>query len=335
MIDSKDINDYIQLSRLIGGFSELVQGSGGNISVKNDTHICIKSSGRILAETDLNYAYSICSIKKLQELFQKNDENTKSSVEDGESNSVPSMEVFFHLLPHKWIVHIHPTFLLKYLCSEGWRNIHSNYNSMFVPYKTPGLELSNYIHQNYHGESVLFLQNHGLIVCGTSPKEICEIVDSIYTENVSIIQNNYQHLHLTNVYDLLAEIQLKTNTIPVIKNTYKNPIFYDRLFFSLTPDIVLFLKKYPLVKEDSSEKLSYLFDKYYNHHKYIPSILKIQDRVYILGKNFKHCLAIEEIFYSYLEIVSSIRTKDLHTLYDDNVFALQNSEKEVHRMNIL
>jgi rhamnose utilization protein RhaD (predicted bifunctional aldolase and dehydrogenase) len=335
MIDSKDINDYIQLSRLIGGYSELVQGSGGNISVKNDTHICIKSSGRILAETDTNYGYSICSIKNLQELFKKKDENTKSAVEDGEPNSVPSMEVFFHLLPHKWIVHIHPTFLLKYLCSEGWKNIHSKYKSICIPYKTPGLELSTYIHENYNGETTIFLQNHGLIVCGNSPREICKILDNIYTENVSIIQNNYQHLHLTNVYDLLGEIQLKTNITPVIKNTYKNPIFYDRLFFSLTPDIVLFLKKYPLVKEDSSENLCHLFDKYYNLHKTIPSILKIQDRVFILGKNFKHCLAIEEIFYSYLEIVSSIRTKDLHTLYDDNVFALQNSEKEVHRMNIL
>jgi rhamnose utilization protein RhaD (predicted bifunctional aldolase and dehydrogenase) len=329
------IDDYINLSRLLGGYSDLIQGSGGNISVKNDTHICIKSSGRLLAETDTNYGYSICSIDVLKEKFKNNNENTKDCVEGGEIESTPSMEVFFHLLPHKWIVHIHPTFLLKHLCSSKWKDIHSTYPSLFIPYKTPGMELSKYIHSVYNGETVIFLQNHGVIFCAESSRDICNMIDTLYTENVNYIDKIYNHLYLTEIYDFLKEVKNKTNITPILKNTYKTVKLYDRLFFSFTPDIVLFLKSFPLIKEDTSENIITLFNKYFSLHNYIPSILKIHDRTFILGKSYKNCVAIEEILYSYLEIASSIRTKDINTLYDDNVFALKNSEKEIHRMNIL
>jgi rhamnose utilization protein RhaD (predicted bifunctional aldolase and dehydrogenase) len=335
MLESRDICDYVKLSRMIGGYSELVQGSGGNISVKNASYICIKSSGRLLSETELDFGYSICSIDKLKELLDNNDENTKNTVVGGETNSLPSMEVFFHLLPYKWIVHIHPTFLLTYLCSDKWKSISTSLKSAYIPYKTPGLELSKYIHSVYDEERLIFLQNHGIIVCGETPLEICNIIDKLYTDNASIINSRFNHICLSDIFLLLEEIKNKTGIEPVIKNTYKDIFLHDRLFFSLTPDIVLFLKKYPLVKEDSSENVIHLFDKYYNLHNYIPAVIKIKDRIFVLGKSFKHCLAIEELLYSYLDILSSIRINDIHTLYDDNVFALQNSGKEIHRMNIL
>jgi rhamnose utilization protein RhaD (predicted bifunctional aldolase and dehydrogenase) len=332
---NESIDEYIKLSKLLGGYSELVQGSGGNISVKNNNQICIKSSGRLLSETDNNYGYSICSIEMLKEKFKNNDDNTKECVEGGEVNSQPSMEVFFHLLPHKWIVHIHPTFLLKFLCSSKWKDIYSPYPALFIPYKTPGIELSKYIHSVYNGESVIFLQNHGVIFCANTPRDICIMIDAIYSENVNFIDKIYNHLFLTEIYDLLHEIKNKTDLKPILKNTYKNIKLYDRLFFSFTPDIVLFLKSYPLVKEDTSENIITLFNKYFSLHNCIPAILKIHDRIFILGKSYRNCVAIEEILYSYLEIASSIRTKDINTLYDDNIFALKNSEKEIHRMNIL
>lgn len=329
------IDEYINLAKLLGSYSELVQGSGGNISVKNDTHMCIKSSGRLLAETDINYGYSICSIDSLKEKFKNKNENTKDCVEGGEKDSTPSMEVFFHLLPHKWIVHIHPTFLLKFLCSSKWKDIHSKYSSLYIPYKTPGIELSTYIHSIYNSETVIFLQNHGVIFCADSPRDICNMIDTIYDENVNYIDKTYNHLYLTEIYDLLREIKNKTTIMPVLKNTYKTVKLYDRLFFSFTPDIVLFLKSYPLIKEDTSEDIITLFNNFFSLHNYIPSVLKIHDRTFVIGKSYKNCVAIEEILYSYLEIASSIRAKDINTLYDDNVFALKKSEKEIHRMNIL
>jgi ribulose-5-phosphate 4-epimerase/fuculose-1-phosphate aldolase len=334
-MEKVDIDDYISMSTLIGSYKELVQGSGGNISVKNDTHICVKSSGRLLAETSFNYGYSICAINELNECFKNNSEDTKTTVKDGEPNSVPSMEVFFHLLPSKWVVHFHPTFLLPLLCTNKWKTIKSSYSTAYIPYFTPGLELSSYIHSVYTEERVLFLQNHGVIVCGNTLDEVYTTIDDMYKLNChSSHKLKTPSICIKLAYDTMKYIKELTGQPLFLKPCNHIKIIHDRLFFPITPDISLFLKQYPVAQEDASEPLEILLKKYYDMFEFLPSVVKTKERVFVLGKSYRHCICIEEILESYLDILQHSNPNELLFFDKECIEQLSTSEKEKHRMNI-
>ena len=162
MLSDSEINEYITTSVRLGSYHELIQGSGGNFSFKNDKYIIIKSSGRVLAETNKDYGYVICSLDKLNKCIEDSSIKIKTTVVGGELNGTPSMEVFFHLIPYKWIIHVHPTSLLVYLCQSKWDKLYSSYKYSYIKYKTPGKELGVSILESYKGEQVIFLQNHGM-----------------------------------------------------------------------------------------------------------------------------------------------------------------------------
>jgi ribulose-5-phosphate 4-epimerase/fuculose-1-phosphate aldolase len=332
-MDKTDIDDYISLSTLIGSYKELVQGSGGNISVKDASHICIKSSGKILAETSLNYGYSICSIDTLNECFKNNSEDTKSSVQGGEPGSVPSMEVFFHLLPSKWVVHFHPTFLLPHLCTKKWKTIKSSYTNAYIPYFTPGFELSSYIHSMYKGEKILFLQNHGVILCA-------DTIDQVYTMIDDLVRINCSHklklpsISITLAYTTMKYIKELTGQSMFLKPCNHIKIIHDRFFFPITPDISLFLKQYPVAQEDSNDNLEGLLKKYYDMFHFLPTIVKTKERVFVLGNSYKHCICIEEVLESYLDIVHNSNPSELVFFDKESIDSLTSSEQEKHRMNI-
>ena len=319
------IDDYVKLCTHLGGFSELIQGSGGNISVKSDTDIIIKSSGRILADTTSTFGYVICSIKKLQEKLTTKNESTLDCVISGDKNISPSMEVFFHLLPFKYVVHLHPTFLLKYLCSSNWKTlIIPGFSYLHIPYKTPGIDLCSTILEIHNNEQVLFLQNHGIIICSNIFDEIYMILDILYNKNNEFTKTR-------KILDVSQEI---TNSTFYIKKCNNILDFYDRYFLPITPDIKLFLKEMPIFQENTTEDIIILLRNYYKKHSEFPSVIKILGSTFTLGKSYKHCKCIEEILESYLSITSEISQNQITSIDKSLIDSLVNSDKEKHRLNI-
>jgi rhamnose utilization protein RhaD (predicted bifunctional aldolase and dehydrogenase) len=178
------IQEYIQLARFLGGYTELVQGSGGNISVKEGDLLCVKSSGKRLCATTEKEGYTLCSMEALRAAGAQGGAAAEldSARCGGCPGERPSMEVWFHLLPAKWIVHLHPTFLLGALCSKGWRRLQTRYSHKHIAYTTPGKELADAIFQVYEGQQVLFLQNHGIIIAAESAEATLEILDTLWRE---------------------------------------------------------------------------------------------------------------------------------------------------------
>ena len=319
------INDYVKLCTHLGGFSELIQGSGGNISVKSDTEIIIKSSGRILAETTDTFGYVICSIEKLHKKLEAKNESTLDCVISGDKNICPSMEVFFHLLPFKYVVHLHPTFLLKYLCSSKWKSLTiQGFSYLHIPYKTPGIDLCSTILENHNDQQVIFLQNHGVIVCSNTFNEIYTILDALYSNN--------EFTKTRKILDVTQEI---TNSIFYIKKCNNISNFYDRYFLPITPDIKLFLKEFTLSQENTSEDIIVLLNNYYKKYSEFPSVIKILDSTFTLGKSYKQCKCIEEILESYISITSDIPQNQITSIDKSLIDSLINSDKEKHRLHIL
>lgn len=324
------VNNYIQFSQLVGSYLELVQGSGGNISVKDGTFLCVKSSGRMLSETTQGYGYSICQLSDLESKFTAGDMYLEDTACGGEEGSTPSMETFFHLLPSKWVVHIHPIFLLPALCHPRWRSITTRYSHLHIGYYTPGLELGRAIRQVYQGEKVLFLKSHGIIICAESAEEACEILDTLYAEHTN------KQLGLSSAWTTLMHAsQLQSDKPPVMRHCNHISNFHERLFMPITPDITLFLKKYPLVQESPHENIQSLLDTYSTHFKTLPAVVRIQGRVFVFGKTPKHCICVEEILESYVQIMASSDANQLEMFEDEDTHALETSPQEVHRLGIL
>jgi ribulose-5-phosphate 4-epimerase/fuculose-1-phosphate aldolase len=335
MIQDADIQNYIRFSRLVGSYKELVQGSGGNISVKSDSQICIKSSGKLLAETTFNSGYTICDINILRRQMEESTDSTSLSICGGEPNSTPSMEVFFHLIPYKWVVHVHPTFLLFHLCQKSWKNIVYGATTLHIPYQTPGIGLAQDIFKMYTGEQVIVLQNHGVIIAAETLEEICEILDCMYQEYHSHRMKSMRALALLGAWNIQKHILKKTGKDMFLKPCHMIQHLNDRFFMPITPDISLFLKNFPLVQEYSAESVVELFDTYITKFCTTPNVLRIFGRIYVLGNTLKHAQCIEEILVSYLEIVSYTDPARLIFFNAQTMEELVNSEKEKHRLKSL
>jgi ribulose-5-phosphate 4-epimerase/fuculose-1-phosphate aldolase len=173
----------IKLSHLV---SKYCVGMEGNVSMKTDTGLIIKTSG-----------------SKLSNLHQDDLVRYNFSGEQLDNfEKKGSMELGFHtfLLQQEninFIAHTHPTNTLKILCSQYTDSFANNrlfpdqvvFNgkkSCIVPYAKPGNELTEVIKTqvnlflkiNDEFPKLILLKNHGIIACGKTIEE-CLIISEI------------------------------------------------------------------------------------------------------------------------------------------------------------
>jgi len=194
------LRELVRISHFYGNNKEFVIAGGGNTSYKSDNKIWVKASGIPLAGIDekgfvcmsrdllnrISYArYSNDPVKREAEV--------KKDLEDAriKDHKRPSVETSLHnLFNFPYVVHTHPTVVNAMLCSKRARGksleLFGN-EILFIEYIDPGYtlfkktekELNNYKSIFGKEPSVIFLQNHGLIVCGNDFREISMITDNI------------------------------------------------------------------------------------------------------------------------------------------------------------
>lgn len=312
---------YKSLCSVFGAFLEFTQGAGGNISVKTDTQIILKSSGTFLSETSITNGYVVCDRRALEKCLEQGNEHTSECVVFGEGR--PSMEAFFHLLPSKLIVHVHPTSLLPF-----FRQYSDLEKTLFVPYVKPGIELARRINSLRSDETLILLENHGVIIMGDTEADIFEQFYKVYKHIQSPFMNNLDNdffKALSSIFHkypkmFLSEIKVTTT-------------FYDPIFLPYTPDIFLFLKAYPLHIEKNDNILKKLID-YNELHSVQPSIITIKGHVFAFGETWKKCIGIGQIFQEYLCLARSVHANTLAILSNKECSELLNNTQEKFRLAI-
>jgi len=261
------MDDFLKLCRMFGQLDELVQAGGGNISVKLEGELSIiKSTGIALSDVSKEKGYCIVNHEKIKEsLSQQEEPNLKEMTF---SSGVPSLEVYFHSFMKKYVVHLHPSTMLPYLCGPC---------PDAIPYFKPGFELSKEIYKRWKGENVVFLRNHGVILTSDSIDELVTLADSTYElfrrpgyiplKFFWRLQDEYHDQYIYKVS--IAETQVYL------------PILVKHNIRKLTPDIALFLYDSVLVED------GYLL---------------------IRGSTKQKCLAILEVLRSYCESVEECKT---------------------------
>ncbi len=172
-------SDFLELSQRVGADPLLVQGPGGNTSVKSGRKMWIKASGTELAEAlEKNIFVEVDCDAAIAEIDGAGDGSCRAALVDPSQTLRPSIETAFHaLLPFRYVVHVHSIATICHAASiEGEQLLPEKLDGLdwaLVPYQRPGIPLTRAI-RDVMGQPVarvFILNNHGLIVCGENVEE--------------------------------------------------------------------------------------------------------------------------------------------------------------------
>jgi NAD(P)-dependent dehydrogenase (short-subunit alcohol dehydrogenase family)/rhamnose utilization protein RhaD (predicted bifunctional aldolase and dehydrogenase) len=191
----QDLSELVALSRLFGSDPEYVVGGGGNTSFKTAGRLFIKGSGSSLAEIDAG-GFVCLDRARLQVLWQRSypeepqarealvTEALLAAREQGEEAKRPSVETPLHdFFPEAYVVHTHPSLINGLACSRHGREEAVEMfgeRLLWVPTVNPGFQLAATVKQEMeayrkkHGRSpdLVILQNHGLVIAGSTLEEV-------------------------------------------------------------------------------------------------------------------------------------------------------------------
>ena len=187
------LSDFSRLSRDVGARRDFVQGGGGNTSVKLDDRLmAVKASGFCLGDVLPDQAYAVMDYAALRTFYRGNEERDfedpeKAGSELAKASTIavegmaalrPSVEAGFHSLLGKFVIHSHSVYTNFACCAVEMQQIledalkDADFAWGVVPYIDPGARLSFAIRAEMDRvkqasgsvPTVLFMQNHGLIV---------------------------------------------------------------------------------------------------------------------------------------------------------------------------
>lgn len=181
MVRSDLWRELCAVSARLGADRAIVQGAGGNVSLKEDGTLWVKASGCWLADAEAKDIMVPLSLEAVRRRLA----DTAGRALDGARiddpatrHLKPSIETALHaVLPHRVVLHVHSlnATTLSILADgpERLKAGEGRWRGAFVPYVRPGPELAAGIaHAAAAGgdrPNVFVLQNHGLVVAADSP----------------------------------------------------------------------------------------------------------------------------------------------------------------------
>src|SRR4030042_1860458 len=191
--------DLIRISRETGGDPTLVQGGGGNTSVKtaDGQYMYIKASGTALKDMNeragwrrlrLDMALSVVKDKSIAEMDTRSRELEVvnrlllACDDDIQTEARPSVEAHLHAWLNKCVIHLPPSAAGAYVNAKNGRAKPrqlfkaESLPPLWVPYTDPGYMLAKRIArvgEGYRKEfgsrpAILFLEKHGLFITANS-----------------------------------------------------------------------------------------------------------------------------------------------------------------------
>ena len=215
----KALADLIRISNVTGKDSTLVQGGGGNTSVKtaDGKYMYIKASGTALKDMNQKQGWRrlrlapVLSIIEDKSLARLNAATREPEVvnrlllacdDEVTSGARPSVESHLHAFLDRCVIHLHPIVVAAYVnAKEGRAEIENLFKKseirnpkseiflppLWVPYTDPGFMLAKKIaklasdYQNQFGKkpAILFLEKHGLFVTAETADAALRLVRKV------------------------------------------------------------------------------------------------------------------------------------------------------------
>jgi len=177
-----------RLSAQVGQDVLLVQGGGGNASLKHEDTLWIKASGTWLADAESEDIFVPVSLEGTRRDIADDEESPGRTHVLSASGLRPSIETSLHaLLPQRFVMHLHPVNVIAWSANaDGKTQLTSRLaglNWAWIPYARPGLPLTKATEACLHSTSaptdILVLANHGLVVAGDDLDRVAYLIDEI------------------------------------------------------------------------------------------------------------------------------------------------------------
>lgn len=250
----------------IGKNPLLVQGPGGNASWKDGDTLWIKASGTWLANAQKEEIFIPVDLSIIRDSVSKNNFNIIPVPANGSYSHKPSIETIFHaVISHPVIIHLHPVCVLKEVVFSDYKSrlmkkLPDNIDWVGVDYYKPGGELARAIYDFVEKDpsmQVFFLQNHGIIVGGSSIDEINNIFTIIFralsSEPRPLLPVRFDEDDRISINDSYRMVPDEG-----IQQLALDSVLFDRLAsdWALYPDHVVFLGAVPKCIHKSDIDLS-------------------------------------------------------------------------------
>ncbi len=172
MVSSDELIELSAMSARIGADSALVQGPGGNTSIKSARELWVKASGLWLSEALAKSIFVPIDLTRLRGLPTGADLAADAVLADRNPDGLrPSIETALHaLMPHRVVIHAHAVNCMAAAVRAdgaafaGTRLGHLRWR--WVPYHRPGAPLARAVATALNATpcDILLLQNHGIVV---------------------------------------------------------------------------------------------------------------------------------------------------------------------------
>lgn len=182
-------DDFLAVSAQIGKDIALVQGAGGNSSLKSGNVMWIKASGTWLAEAQAQSIMVPVDLVALQKRVAagnlSEDEIAGLTLPIGPTGLRASVETPFHaLLPSDCVLHVHCVATIATAiradADDVLRERLSGLNWHWQPYVKPGVPLTNAMRDAGAAEAeIIVLGNHGLIAQADTPAHAMALLSNV------------------------------------------------------------------------------------------------------------------------------------------------------------
>jgi len=336
------------ISHAVGSFPDLVQGGGGNTSVKlNDDLMAVKASGFKLNQITTKEGFVVVNYKNIKNYYETVDLNSeidyeKDSVEFAKKSIVkieglkelrPSVEAGFHSILKTYVIHTHAVYANILCCSKNGKEMVEKifsgkaYAVLWVPYINPGFSLTleinkgikRYIESTGKFPEVIFMENHGLIV----HSDDCQHCIGLHTEvNESIrsflkIEEPYPEIKLKQLNEAVYASSTQY-LVDFFKDSKITREYFDDV--ALYPDQLVYLNGSVSVNKDDNK-------------------LKINTETGELTykTHYDEAMTIEETLLAYVYVVSKIQEcgLPLKTMDEKGRDFINNWESEKYRKSLL
>jgi rhamnose utilization protein RhaD (predicted bifunctional aldolase and dehydrogenase) len=188
-----DIGEFealLALSCLVGSNPLLVQGAGGNTSIKKDGVLWIKASGKWLAHATSEEMMVPVALEPLRAAMRRNDpaaEKAQQFVINAQNPKAlrPSIETTVHaLFPQRVVVHVHCVQTISIAVridgAELVSALLADLGAASIPYARPGLPLARALQNTMNpNTNIAVLGNHGLVVAAETVGEVAELLSNV------------------------------------------------------------------------------------------------------------------------------------------------------------
>jgi NAD(P)-dependent dehydrogenase (short-subunit alcohol dehydrogenase family)/rhamnose utilization protein RhaD (predicted bifunctional aldolase and dehydrogenase) len=273
----------------LGLNEDLLIGSGGNASFKNDTELFITPSGAVLSQINEN-DYLKLNRAALQQIFMTCGSVNKGAMKhvltgalEEFSQNIPSIDTLFHeIMDFPFIIHLHPTKVNALTCSADGSRICSEIfpEALWIEKYSIGSDLAVEIKNAGKKANAIFLKNHGLILAGNSVDEIKSTLDKIISTLDKRLNSNNISTFGSPDKDTVLDVA------PILRSLLREderktiiPLPYLNIYnCALTPEHYIFLDREVLEVDEISD-LEAKVNAFKNKFSQLPTVVSVKNKV--------------------------------------------------------